>query len=169
MQVDLTTLPRDIYIQIPRSITSYKNIYTLSELPSPIQYLIKSYFERQKTINYGTVYDIVPEQTAYADFRTITTVEETVALYVKNFFQTTVGDYPFDATLGTKLKWYLQSKDTSSSKQLILVIGADLGANVSLVSLTIDPISQGAYTEYFISVEIKINNKTKQIGMSVVS
>jgi hypothetical protein len=176
MEVDISKLPKEILDQIPRSIKSYRNLYELDELPSPIQYLIRDYIEKLKQINYDLVFDIVPQISEYGDFRALKTVDETVITYIKNFFQTMVGDYPFDASIGTLLKKYLHSKDTESSKQLIeaeiqmilLVISADLGVNVVLNSVDITPISMGAYTEYTVYIDISISNKSKLLNITVI-
>ena len=173
--IDLNTLPKDLYDKIPLSIKSYKSIYKLNELPPPIQDKIKDYFEKKFEINYNYGFDTRPNISEYSDLEVINTVEQTVVEYLKNFFFTLPGEYPFNCVLGSKLKYYLQTKDTSTQRLLIdnevnnivEVIKSDFDVQIEYIETLINTREVNAGVFFDISIVLKINDKKTTVGLTI--
>ena len=164
MKVKISELPLIVQQQLPFSIRSLRNEYELEELPPREREIIKNYIEKVVDVNYKTVYDLRPAISKFADFYILTSVKETVVEYLKNYFYTLPGDYPFDPTHGCRLKLHLQTKDTQLRKVLINeeirnVIGnlsADLGLPITVKSVKMSPSVSSTMTEYTCAIEISI-------------
>lgn len=173
MQIDISTLPPSVLKQIPLSIKSYKNIYILEDLPSPVRRVIEVYLKTDRSVYYNISFDIAPTISEYGDFKVFGDVETTVLNYLSNYFLTLPGEYPFDPYFGCKLKLYLQTKDTAFRQSLITteahsvanVISSDFGVKVSIVDIIIDSVDRNGGVDYNIIIDVKINNKTKKIAL----
>ena len=175
--IDLTKLPREMYDKLPMTIKSYKDQYKLDELPPPIQYKIKDYYEKQLSVEYTHGFDVKPLISEYGDLATLNTVEETVVEYLKNHFLTLPSEYPFNCAIGSKLKYHLHTKDTSMRQLLITneveqildVIRSDFGANIDFINVKIDRQDMHVSSHYNILIEIKVNNKRVSVGMEILN
>ena len=173
MTIDLTTLPIDIFRQIPLSIRSYQDEYEMSELPVTIQALIRSYQDSTPEITYKTVYDLKPMISEYSDFKIIDNIGDLTLEYLKNYLMILPEAYPFDPEFGSRLKFQLQTRDTSLRQTIIsaeidnivAVITAEVGSQIQINSVQVVPISTGASTEYNCTIDITINGAHKKINM----
>lgn len=173
MEIDLTTLPVSVLRQIPLSIRSYQDVYELSDLPVTIQALIKGYVDSTPDITYNKVYDLTPDISEYSDFTTISDLGDLMLEYLKNYLLVLPEAYPFDPTFGCRLKYQLQTKDTSLRQTMISseidniveVLTAELGTQITIDSIQVIPVSVGAYTEYNCSIYVTINGNHKKINM----
>jgi len=113
MTINLDSLPLEIYNKLPINIKTYKKEYELSELPKDIQKLI-SLFNKEQTINYeGYTYEFEPIISEFGDFNTINNLKELVLKYALNYLYTLKGDYPFNGSVGSNVKKFIQKKDTT--------------------------------------------------------
>ncbi len=173
--VYIDQLPQHIQKQIPLSIRTYKNEYELNTLPSEIQFIVKDYLILDDEINYGVIFDIRPEVSEYGDFETIKTVYSVVLEYLKNYFLTLPGDYPFDPSFGSKMKTYLHTKDTSLRQTMISseidsivnVVKADLGVKITIINVSMKKKEDGSAVEYYIVIELKINDNKMNMNFNV--
>jgi hypothetical protein len=116
MIINLDSLPLNIYNKIPINIKTYKKEYELSELPKDIQQLISTY-HKEETINYKeTTYEFEPIISEFGDFNTISNLKELVLKYAMSYLYTMKGDYPFNGSVGSNIKKFIQKKDTTLQK-----------------------------------------------------
>lgn len=162
--VNLTSLPNEIQEQIPISIRSSNNRYYLEDLPAKIQELIRSYVKKEVPVQYKSAFDLKPEISKYSDIFATGTVKETICEYLKNFFYTLPGSYPFDPAFGCRLKYHLQTKDTQLRRLLIQdevntvvnVLSSDLGLPITVKGITLSPISSALNTSMSCVINISI-------------
>lgn len=179
-QITLSTLPKDILIQIPLSIRVKKQTYEVEELPESVQYLISNYIEPEYTdVNYNKkVYDLKPSVSIYSDLNIIDSEINVIAEYFRNYLLTSVTAYPFDVEYGCRLKQYLNTKDTSLQQTLITneinniagTISGDFNSNIIVKKIEITPVPVGtqgyhAYTDDQINIYLSINN----VNVSIVA
>ena len=172
--IKISTLPKSIQQSLPMSIRTYKEEYYLDELPPQVQFLLKDYTINNQEIKYKIVYDIRPEISEYGDFDTLKTVKETTLEYLKNYFLTLPGDYPFDPLFGCNLKKYLQTRDTQLRKTLLSaeidsivnVLAADLGVKIVINNVSINNLNKGDRVEYVVSIDLSINGEDSTIEMT---
>lgn len=166
-QITISNLPISVQSMIPLSIRTFKDTYELEDLPPVIRNIIETYLDNIKDVKYYSVFDTTPIVSEYGDLSTISNVRDLVLEYLKNYFMTYEEDYPFDPYFGSKLKRYLQVRDTSLQQTLISaevqsiinVISADLGTKIEIEEVKINSISKSANQEYLISIKVKINNE----------
>jgi hypothetical protein len=177
MDVDLSTLPITIRRQIPLSLRSYKDVHVLEELPVIIQYLIRDYFEKALSINYDVSFDIQPDISKYSDFKSIDNVSDLVVEYLKNYLLILPETYPWDPYFGSKLKYQIQTRDTTLRQTLtsaeinniVKTVSTEVGADVDVENVEIVPISMGANDEYSTTILLKINNdQRKKVNIDFV-
>jgi hypothetical protein len=173
MQIDISKLPPTILRQLPVSLRTYKSVYEFEQLPARIQNILKNYLEETPKITYSNILDLRPDISEYSDFQTIDNYNDLVAEYIKNYLQVLPGTYPFDPTFGCRLRQQIQTKDTNLRRTLItseidniiLAITTDLNANIKVTNLSIVPVSEGAYTEFNVKIELMINDTYKNINL----
>ena len=173
--IKISTLPKSVQQSLPMSIRTYKDEYYLDELPPQVQFLLRDYTINNQDIKYKIVYDIRPEISEYGDFDTLKTVKETTLEYLKNYFLTLPGDYPFDPLFGCNLKKNLQTRDSELRKTLISseidsivnVLSADLGVKITINNVSINNLNKGDRVEYVVSIDLTINDEGATIGMNV--
>ena len=172
MQIDLNTLPKSVLSKIPLSIRTFKSVYEFSELPFPVQKDIEDYLDKSISIEYPAIYDLSPKLSNTGDLTTLTTIEDTIIFYLLNYFKILPGSYPFDPQFGCKLKYHLQTKDTSLRQMLLSseasriaeVLSADFGADIQILEISSKEVQKDiASSSSEIYIKIKINNKTKAI------
>lgn len=172
--VKLSDLPIVIQRKIPLSIRTKKDIYELENLPFNIQYLITEYHTHQASVEYDTVFDIVPYQSRVEDFETITNYYDLVVEYIKNYLVITRGQYPFDPTFYSHLKYYIQTKDTSTQhtlvsseiRRIIRIISTDLNIPVIIENFKILKNEyEGTNVVYNVHIMVKINNVPKEVHL----
>ena len=166
-KIIISNLPLSIQNQIPYSIKSYKDEYNLSELPHTLQYIIKSYLERQVTVDYKRIYDFKPIISEYNDFKVIDSISDLIKEYLKVIFQVEPGSYPFEPSFGSQLKRYIHKMDTSVQKMLINnevnniinFISRDLDILISVKDVSLKKINtMDLHVEYNINMTINTGN-----------
>jgi hypothetical protein len=166
MDISISSLPMSIQTQLPVSIRTHKDVYNLEDLPPIIRNIISDYLEKVGDIQYNIVFDTTPQVSEYGDFSTIENIRVLILEYLKNYFMTYEEDYPFDPYFGSKLKKYLQVRDTSLQQTLISsevqsivnVLSADLGARIEIEDIKIYSVAENARQEYQISIKVRIND-----------
>ena len=161
--VQISKLPRFIQMQLPMSIRSNKDIYTLDEIPPKERNLIKDYLNSVVDVTYNNVYDVSTKISKYSDLEVLSTIKDTVAEYLTNYFYISPGSYPFDPEFGCLLKQQLQTKDTQLRKLLIAdqinnvnVMTSDLGLSINVVSIKISTIPTSLDTQYECEIIISV-------------
>jgi hypothetical protein len=177
LEVTLSSLPLSIQNQIPYSIRTRKDKYTLLKLPINIQYLVKDYLQEQKSVTYDVIFDATPDIVTTGDFNIIDNYFDLAVEYLKNYLMLAKGQYPFDPLFYSKLKYYVQTKDTSTQYTLVNnevnriagVVATDLNIPIQVVSIVIDKTdASGNSTTYHVSIILKVNNETKTLGIEVL-
>ena len=174
--IKLSELPISIQNKIPYSLRSKKDIYELDSLPFDIQYYINEYYEKQSDITYGVVFDTIPYQSKFQDFETITNYYDLVVEYLKNYLIISKGQYPFDPLFYSRLKRYIQTKDTALQYTLISneldriigIISSDLSISVNLKKFEIDKSNPtGSSITYNVLIQVEINKTPKSLTISL--
>jgi len=174
--VFISKLPKRIQQQLPYSIRTYKDEYVIEDLPSQIQFIIQDYLKSDNVIKYTSVYDITPQISEYGDFGTLNSVNNTILEYIKNYFLTLPNDYPFEPLFGSRLKYYLNTKDTQLRKTLISseadiiveTISAEFDSDVKIISINVDNINKIDRVEYLIHINLTINDQEASIRFGTV-
>lgn len=174
--VKISQLPKEVQEQIPISIRSSGNRFYLEELPAKIQELIREYTKTVVPVKYKDVFDLKPEISKYSDFYATPSIKETVCEYLKNYFYTLPGSYPFDPLFGCKLKYHLQTKDTQLRRLLISdevnsivnVLSSDLGLPIIVKKITMSPISSALNTSISCTITISIPGE-EEIDLTINS
>ena len=175
-EVKLSSLPKHIQNKIPYSLRSKKDIYKLKNLPYNIQYYITDYLEKQVDVTYGTVFDTKPFPSNVEDFETINDYYDLVVEYLKNYLMLTKGQYPFDPLFYSKLKYYVQTKDTSTQHTLIQselerivgILTKDLNIPVKLKEFTINKSNPtGAAVTFNVTIRIEVNEIPKSLAVTL--
>lgn len=164
MKVKISSLPKEIQKLIPLSIRTNRDEYLLSELPSKEREIIREYLDNTIDVSYGTTYDIMPNLSKYSDFTTLSTVKDTIASYLTNYFYLTPGAYPFDPEYGCELKYQLQTKDTQLRKllitdqinQIVNAFSSDFGLPITVKSINIKQVVTSMATQYLCTITISI-------------
>ena len=172
--VSIPSLPKDVQEQIPMSIRSASDTFYLHELPPKIQELIREYLTKEVQVTYKKAYDLKPRVSKYSDFEVIKNTKTTVVEYLKNYFQTTPGSYPFDPSFGCKLKLHLQTRDTALRRLLVAdeinsvvnALSSDLGLPIIVKNISIHSIPSTIDTSLQCIVSISIPGEEK-IDISV--
>jgi len=177
MEVTLSSLPLSIQTQIPYSIRTRKDIYKLVKLPINVQYLVKDYITSLKSVSYDVIFDTTPDIVPTGDFKVIDNYFDLVVEYLKNYLMLVKGQYPFDPLFYSKLKYYIQTTDTSTRYTLVnsevnriaSVLSSDLNIPIQVVNISINQTSiSGESVTYHVSITLKVNNETKQLSIDVV-
>jgi hypothetical protein len=135
MIINLDSLPLEIYNKIPINIKTYKKEYELSELPKNIQQLVKG-FNKEEIINYeDSPYEFEPVISKFGDFNTISNLKELVLKYAMNYLYTLKGEYPFNGSVGSNVKKFIQKKDTTIQR---LYLTEELSNMVSSFGTSVD-------------------------------
>ena len=177
MTVLISKLPSTIQAKFPPSIKLLKDEWEIDELPKLLQYEVYQYLTAQpQDVKYeNNTYDLQPSLTAYNDLKGLP-LKNAILEYFRNFLYVSVGAYPFDTTFGSRLKRYLQTKDTELKKTYIenelqnicIVITNDYNVPVKILSAKLinrDMLADKAdvYSEYFMEVDLKIESETVKL------
>ena len=177
MEVTLSSLPLSIQNQIPYSIRTRKDIYKLTTLPINIQYLVKDYITSLKTVSYKVLFDTTSDIMSTGDFKVIDNYFDLAVEYLKNYLMLAKGQYPFDPLFYSKLKYYIQTTDTSTRYTLVNsevnrianILSTDLDIPIQVTNTSISQTNvSGASVTYHVSITLKVNNETKQLAIEVV-
>ena len=174
-KINLNDLPRDIYRNLPVSIRSLKNEYYLSELSVSVQEMIQKYFDEKQDISYQRGYDVKPKISNFSDLEVIETLQELILFRLQNYFLTLPGDYPFNCVVGTRLKYHLQTRNTSTRNLLvgneidsiINVIKGDSAARIRVEKRQINEEHRNNRVIYNIALKININGTSHDVSMVV--
>lgn len=171
--ITLSDLPSSVLSKIPFSIRTKKSSYTLSDLPTEIQYLIEKYYEQKvPEITYKSVLDGFFDISAYSDFGVYTSVKDLIGEYIHNYLLIRVGSFPYDIDFGCSIKDNIQAKDTSvrealletDLQQLCKVISNDYGVAVTISNLSFDKYLDYDKTIYQVSITVKVEDETITIN-----
>lgn len=167
-EIDFSTLPKDVLSQIPLSLRTAKDIHNFDELPTRIQYLLKSYADNASSkLDYSKVYEFKPEISIYNDAKTLSSSKETIIEYLQNHLKIMIGSYPFDVTIGSRLKQHLQTKDTSLretllSNELYNIVQAmsnEYNVDIDIVKSEVNMIQYEDRSEAVLNLTIQINSE----------
>jgi len=173
-EINFSTLPKDVLSKIPLSLRTTKDVHNFDELPTEIQYLLKSYTDNASVeLDYSNGYDFKPEISIYNDAEIISSSKETITEYLQNHLRIVIGSYPFDVNIGSKLKHHLQTKDTSLretllSNELYNIIQAmsnQYGVDISIVKSEVNMIQYEDRSEAVLNITIQINDE--EISISI--
>jgi len=118
--INFNNLPKNILQKIPLSLRISKDIHVFKDLPNEIQYLLLNYkLNVTNETDYTDVLDLKPEVSIYNDFKTIRNVRELAIEYLMNHLKVLTGSYPYDVSIGSSLKYHLQTKDTTLRNTLV--------------------------------------------------
>lgn len=167
----ISELPISIQRQLPFSIRTKRKEYSLSKLPYPVQYLVKKYLKTKKDIKYDFVLDYTWSPSKYGDFKPIDNYYDLVLEYIRTYLLIQRGSYPFDPTFYSKLKEYIQVKDTNLQRTLInneirriiSIVSSDLNIPIIISDLKIIKSTKLFSGSQSISVVLKINNKNHKL------
>lgn len=170
-------LPINIQRQLPYSIRSFKNEYTLGELDPRIRKIVEPYISPEQTIEYDPIYDAKALVSEVGDLTVITNVKDTVVEYLKNYFLISKTEYPFDCLFYSRLKYYLHNKNTNTAQQLINaeainisnVLTADLNKEVKIVSIELEESTLGPSVDYNIIITFTIDGKEGTVNFDYIS
>ena len=165
----ISKLPLSIQRKLPYSIRSYKDEYELDELPYNIQYMLEDYIDNPNSKNDKNVLDYDGK------IAEITTLSDLVVEYVKNYFKTEEGTYPYDCTWGCKLKRNLHKLDTPLRGKLISneiskltrAISTDLDVNIKIEELKMNKgTSDGFNIEYNYLIKLNVGGVIKDMSIT---
>lgn len=170
--ITISTLPSSIRSQIPYSIKKFSNEHNFSDLPYNIQEIVRDYLESKKDVEYDLVYDVNPKISIYGDFTTLENIYDLVIEYLKNYLSIGKESYPFDPNFYSKLKEYIQKRDTNLQHKLVSAeiqnivdsISEDLSIPISVSELNIFRENNG----YVAKVKLKINNTVSPVSINVI-
>lgn len=176
LRIEIPKLPREIQEKIPISIRSAGDFYYMNELPPKIQELIREYVKKEVPVAYRVAYDLAPNISKYSDLEVLQSTKKTVVEYLRNYFQTVPGSYPFDPSFGCKLKYHLQTKDTQLRRLLVAdeingvvnALSSDLGIPIKVNNISITPMLSSMNTSLMCVMSISIPGESN-INISVDS
>ena len=177
MLIKISQLPAEIQQQIPLSIRAFKDEYELSELPPSVQNLILSSQTNETQISYDTLFDVTPEPSVHGDTITFDNIFDLVVNYISNYLITAKGQFPFDTEHGSRLREYVNIKDTVTRKNMISqeinnivnIVSVDTKIPIKVKSISIQEQSNGSSVVCNISVILLINDVEKTMQVSVTN
>lgn len=167
-EIDFSTLPKDVLSQIPLSLRTAKDVHQFKELPTKIQYLLKSYVDNASAkLDYSKVYEFKPEISIYNDAETLSSSKETIIEYLQNYLKIMIGSYPFDVNIGSRLKQHLQTKDTSLretllSNELYNIIQAmsnEYDVDINIIESKVNMVQYEDRSEAVLNLKLQINSE----------
>lgn len=176
MTINLESLPLEIYNKIPLNIKTYKKEYELSELPKDIQKLISS-FHKEETINYKeTVYEFEPIISEFGDFNAISNLKELVLKYAMNYLYTMKGDYPFNGSVGSNVKKFIQKKDTTLQRlylteelsNMVTSFGTSVDKSIKVQNFNVYKSSNTSVVEYNLVLSLIVDGEPTSFNTSFV-
>ena len=170
-------LPINIQRQLPYSIRSFKNEYTLEELDPRIRKIIEPYISPEQSIEYDPIYDAKALVSEVGDLTVINNIQDTVVEYLKNYFLISKSEYPFDCLFYSRLKYYLHNKNTAITQQLINaeainisnVLTADLSKEVKIKNISLEKSELGPSVTYYIIIKFTIEGKEGTVSFNYSS
>jgi len=108
--------------------------------------------------------DYTSDAGIYGDWEELTSLTSTILEYIKNWFKTPVGSYPYDVEFGSNLKSVLHTKDTLLQKQLLRnelnvienLVNAMFPSSFVVQSSSVVPVELADHTEYQLNMQIKL-------------
>jgi len=175
MQIKISSLPIEIQQQIPLSIRAFKDEYELTELPPTIQNLILSNKTKDQQIKYETLYDVSPIPSVHGDTITFDNIFDLVVEYISNYLMTAKGQFPFDVSHGSRLREYVNIKDTVTRKNMITqeinsivnAVSIDTKIPIKVESISIQNQSNGEQVVCNVMVNLLIYETKKSMTVSV--
>jgi len=173
--ISFDDLPKDILRKIPLSLRTAKTTHRFEELPPEIQYLLSNYdLTTADEIDHSAALELQPDISIYNDFKTLTDVKEIVIEYLKNHLRVLTGSYPYDVSVGSGLKFHLQTKDTTLRNTLIfneLSLIIDSMSNhysipIKIVERKFDKVEYEDRTEVQISLIIEVDGDQFAISIN---
>lgn len=176
--IKLDSLPLSLYRRIPLSIKVRKNEYLIEELPFEIRSLISEHIKKDK-IEYDTkVYDGINFISEYGDLKVIDNLVDLILEYIKNYFQTNRGEYPFNGVIGSGIKKLLNKKDSTLQNLLVneemndmvrtFNMNKSFGDKISVKNANVDRKVYAGYIEYDINIDIMVGDELRKIHVEYV-
>lgn len=179
MFIDISNLSSSDLSKIPLSIRlNFKsNIINVDDLPIEVAYELRNINTSNiKNIPYveKSTVDLIPKLSVYTDFLSISSKNDAIIEYVKNFLLVDRGDYPFDPTFGTTIKKYLQTLDTTSIKLLIdnelrnltSALSMAFDIDVRILTSKLIPINNSVSVEYKLIIELSVEDVISTLTFS---
>jgi len=169
MKIDLSLVDDTIKRQLPISLQINNSIIDLYDLPLSVQKLfVTNNVKPHNEVSYfpSNTIDFKFEKSNYNDVKIFTSRREVLIEYIKNYFSTLRGNYPFDPTFGNELKKYLHVKN-STLKQTLLdselntiseVISDSFRETVRIIGITKIPINKLDHVEYQLSIRCQVDS-----------
>jgi len=176
MIINLDSLPLEIYNKIPINIKTYKKEYELSELPKNIQQLVKG-FNKEKIIKYeDTPYEFEPVISKFGDFNTISNLRELVLKYAMNYLYTLKGEYPFNGSVGSNVKKFIQKKDTTIQKlylteelsNMVSSFGTSVDKSIKIQNFQVVKTANTELIEYSLILSLIVDGESTNIKTSFI-
>lgn len=175
MLIDIASLDEETIAKIPNSIllNLKDNFIDTDLLPIETTYQLRNYKEIATTSIYidPSVVDLNPNFNVYTDFLTITSKNNAILEYVKNYLQVDKGDYPFDPTFGTLIKEYLQKLDTPAVKislkteldDLTEALSISFNTPIKVIDTSLKLINGNVYSEYALQIVLKVEEEISNV------
>lgn len=176
MIINLESLPLEIYKRIPISIKTYKKEYELEELPYDIQKIIGE-VKQEKTINYSKCYDFDCDISEHGDYVIIDNLRRLVINYMMNYMKTLNGEYPFNGSIGSKVKRLLQKKDTTTQRlfmteefnKMVKMFATSVDSDIKVKNFDVyKSSSNNVATEYTVNIVLDIDDESTNINFSTI-
>ncbi len=176
--IKLDSLPLFIYQKLPLTIKARKNEYELNELPFEIQNLLNEYIEKDKIKYENKVYDGINFISEYGDLKVIDNIVDLILEYIKNYFKTNRGEYPFNGVVGSNIKRLLNKKDTVLQNLLVneemqdmiktFNMNKSFGNKVSVKDAKVGKKVYEGYIEYNIEISILVDDQLRNINVEYI-
>lgn len=167
MIIEFNRLPQSVLNQIPISLRINKTQINYLSLPTNLQIELSQYANTQYVKpNDLNILDFTATLGEYGDWFELTNLKDTILEYIRNWFKTPYGSYPFDPEFGSRIKTYLHTKDTALRKQLLhneMGVIEDLVNNTypssfTITSSEITPREFPDRVEYQLNMDIMLLN-----------
>lgn len=173
MKIELSKLPKHIYDQLPMSIKVLKDEYHIDEFPQHLKMKIKDIYDREHGVLYNQSFDVHPELSQYNDLKTIDRIFELIVTRLQSFFYTLPDHYPFNAVIGCRLQYYLQTRQTTSRDLLIAeeidrvisTVNDDTTQKIEVLERSIDDTTHLNQVIYDVNIKLKINESVRTLSM----
>lgn len=177
----ISDLDKDIVEQLPFSLRLSDEV-EFDDLPFEIKYIIRKKSYDDVVIEYkdkDNVYDLLPKISIYNDLE-VATLRRTVLEYFKNYLFIGYGTYPFDTSIGNKIKEVLQTRDVSLQETLLgneiknisETLSYEFSEPITIEDVIINNVPRltfdnHTYTELSVDIKVSVLGETSTITQTV--
>lgn len=170
MLLDINTISSSLLSKIPLSIRLglKTNLIETDDLPLEIAYELRNIKEQTSVYTYvdNSTFDLKPSFSVYSDFTSLNTKKEAVIEYVRNYLIVDKGNYPFDPTFGTMIKYYLQSLDAEPAlisinqelQGLANVLRHSFDIPINIANATAERIDNEVSSAYNLTIPVQVSD-----------